>query len=123
MQIAILAEQYDEASGRWSVDADGPVMRSAMGLWRMMAHDSQDEPESFPLDAPMIVLLAYILVCRDETARRRLHVDMRDVDELALVRGGFIELICLPLHGNDPAIGNFLEIYVESLGQLPRIIN
>jgi hypothetical protein len=29
----------------------------------------------------------------------------------------------LGVYGNDPAIGNFLEIYVESLGQLPRIIN
>ena len=71
----------------------------------------------------MIVVLAYILVSRDETAQRRLHVGTRDMDELTLVRGGFLELICLPLHGNDPAIGNFLEIYVEMLGQMPRIVN
>ena len=116
VEAGVLEEHYDEASDRWSIDADGPVMRATMALWRKLAKSKPLEPESCPLDAPMIVLLAYILVCRDETARRQLHVTMRDPDDLVLVRGGFIETICLPRHGNAPAIGNFLEVYIEMLG-------
>ena len=79
VDCGLLMEHFNEQTGKWTVDADGPLMRDLRVVWRK-SHGTE-----CPIDAAMVVAMAYIAVMGAP--------DMCQLDCRNLVIGGFVDQV------------------------------
>lgn len=117
VEVGLLGEYYDERSGSWKIDADGDLVRSLQAAWAELGHKSGWSVHC-PLDASLLVVLAFMLCFRDRAAMRTLFntADAADPNEI-IVRGGYLLLLIIPDRDGRYPLGNYLELYVDLLKQ------
>ena len=103
VKVGLLQPALDERTGRWTLDADGPLMRQLKRAW--IIHGS----DPCPFDAELVIMLLYLCVLTDAPTFRRL-VDAHP----NAIMGGQLDRLCMPreLNPHDsigPAIGNSLD--------------
>ena len=69
--LGLLREHYDETNQKWSIDADGWIVRDLRAIWETETGIPPDA--ACPVDAPMVVVFAYFAVMTQPDARERLE--------------------------------------------------
>lgn len=74
--LGLLCEYYDEKAQKWSIDADGWMIRDLLSIWGR--HGGPDGPgRPCPVDAPMAIVFAYVAVMTAPNVKE--HMKDRDI--------------------------------------------
>ena len=126
VDAGLLRKVYDEPSGRFTIDADGRVVKGLYDVWSQSVTQTQlGWPAECPLDASLVVVWAYLLVIRDQNARAQLvRLFMRRAGRESImdpgppirelnVDGGYLMRLV-----QGPELPNFIDLYLQMLEQM-----
>ena len=73
--LGLLCEYYDEKARKWSIDADGWMIRDLLSIWGR--HGGPDGPgRPCPVDAPMAIVFAYVAVMTAPNVKEHARVPL-----------------------------------------------